>query len=318
MATLRILNGRLDLFFSPLLNATDFMRYLITGGSGFIGTHLTRALIRDEQEVTILTRNPLDTKNRYLSYLKWDGKRMPVGVGLYDVVINLAGTSIAGGKWTKAYKESIRQSRIDATKACVDYINHSPNPPQVFISASAVGYYGVENDGPIDESVGPGTDFASEVGILWEGEAQKAQCRTVIPRIGLVLGKDGGLMEKIVPIYRLYLGGKFASGQQGYPWIHIADIVKAFRFFVDNSETQGPYNLAAPEMVTQETFSHRLAQVMGVWDIWTIPKFALDLLFGEQSLLFWGGQKIIPRRLQEADFMFEYPGLGPALEDVVG
>jgi len=180
-----------------------------------------------------------------------------------------------------------------------------------------VGIYGVENQGPVDESAPAGNDFPSKVGIEWEAEAQKAEIRTVLPRIGLVLGEDGGLMEKVEPIYRFYLGGKFASGKQGYPWIHIDDVVGAIRFLVDTESADGPYNLAAPEMINQETFSHQLAKAMGVWDPWTIPKFALDLLFGEQSLLFWGGQKVIPKKLQAAGFEFKYPALRPALEEIV-
>lgn len=293
------------------------MKYLITGGTGFIGTHLTRALLKDEQEVAILTRSKQSSSHRYLTYLQWDGKRMPMGIGLYDVVINLAGASIAGAKWTESYKQKIRQSRIEATQACVEYINHSPNPPQVFVSASAVGIYGVNQSGPVDEQASPGDDFPSAVGIEWEAEAQKADIRTVIPRIGLVLGEDGGLMEKVEPIYRFYLGGKFASGKQGYPWIHIDDVVRAIRFLVDTETAQGPCNLVAPEMIDQATFSHQLAKAMGVWDPWTIPKFALDLLFGEQSLLFWGGQQVIPQKLQDAGFAFTYPALRPALEDIV-
>jgi len=298
-------------------NANDFMKYLITGGSGFIGTHLVRSLLADEHEVAILSRSKKSSSHRYLTYLKWDGKRMPMGVGLYDVVVNLAGASIAGNKWTEGYKRKIRQSRVDATRACVDYINHSPNPPSVFISASAVGIYGVEHEGPVDESTSPGHDFLAEVGKEWEAEAQKADCRTVMPRIGLVLGEDGGLMEKIEPIYRFYLGGKFANGKQGYPWIHIDDIVGAIRFLVDTETAEGPFNLAAPELITQAQFSHQLAQVMKVWDPWTIPKFALDLLFGEQSLLFWGGQQVIPKKLQAAGYTFKYPTLKPALEDII-
>jgi hypothetical protein len=293
------------------------MKYLITGGSGFIGTHLARALIKDQQEVAILSRTKQESSHRYLTYLKWDGKRMPMGIGLYDVLINLAGAGIAGGKWTDAYKQKILQSRLDATKACVEYINLSPSPPQTFISASAVGYYGVAHPGPIDEAAAPGTDFAAEVSVEWEALAMQAKCRTVIPRFGLVLGKDGGLMEKIVPIYRFYLGGKFASGHQGYPWVHIKDVVKAIRFLVDQETATGPYNIAAPETVTQETFSHQLAKAMGVWDPWTIPKFALDLLFGEQSVLFWGGQHILPKKLQAEGFTFDYPSLMPALQEVV-
>ncbi len=293
------------------------MKVLITGGSGFIGTHLVKSLTADQHQVAVLTRSKKSTKNRYLSYLQWDGKQMPMGIGLYDVVINLAGASIAEGRWTDDRKKEILESRINATQACVEYINNSPNTPEVFISASAVGYYGIEHDHPVDESASPGRDFAAEVVTQWEIEAHKAKCRTVLPRIGLVLGEDGGMMDKMLPIYQLYLGGKFASGKQGFPWIHIQDVVKAIRFLIEEETAEGPYNLAAPEKVDQETFSHTLAKSLEVKDFWTIPKFALDLLFGEQSLLFWGGQFVIPKALEEAQFEFDFPKLRPALDDIV-
>lgn len=294
------------------------MNILITGGTGFIGEHLVRSLTKDNHQVTILSRRERKSTNRYLSYLKWDGTKMPMGIGLYEVVINMAGASIAEKKWTDSHKELIIESRKSATKACVNYINQSPNPPKVFISASAVGYYGVENDGKVDESTGPGSDFAAEVCQMWEEEAQKANCRTVRMRIGVVVGKGGGAMEKMLPIYKFYLGGKFASGKQGFPWVHIDDIVKSIRFCIDNEKMEGPVNFVGPEMVDQSTFSHQLAQALGTKDLFTIPKFVINILFGEQGLLFWGGQKVIPRKLQNANYKFLYPDLKGALEDVVG
>ncbi|MEM9986222.1 MAG: TIGR01777 family oxidoreductase [Bacteroidota bacterium] len=293
------------------------MKVLITGGTGFIGGHLIRSLTQDQHEVAILTRSKKESKNRYLNYLQWDGVQMPLGIGLYDVVINLAGASIAGGRWTEAYKKEIRDSRINATRACVDYINRSPRPPEVFISASAVGYYGVNQTGLLDEAAPAGDDFAAEVGVIWEAEALKASCRTVIPRIGLVLGEDGGMMEKLLPIYQFYLGGKFASGKQGFPWIHIDDIVGGIRFLIDHAKAEGPFNFAAPELVTQAEFSKALAKAMNVADIWTIPKFALNLLFGEQSFLFWGGQQISSEKLRTAGYQFRFEELGPALQSIV-
>ncbi len=293
------------------------MKVLITGGTGFIGGYLIRSLTQDQHEVAVLTRSKKDSKNRYLNYLQWDGEQMPLGIGLYDVVINLAGASIAGGRWTEAYKKEIKDSRLKATRACVDYINRSPRRPEVFVSASAVGYYGVKQEGVLDENASAGDDFAAEVGELWEAEAAKAKCRTVIPRIGLVLGEDGGMMEKLLPIYQFYLGGKFASGKQGFPWVHVDDIVGGIRFLIDHPEAEGPFNFAAPELVTQSEFSKALANAMNVADIWTIPKFALNLWFGEQSFLFWGGQRISSEKLRTTGYQFRFEKLGPALQSIV-
>jgi hypothetical protein len=293
------------------------MNILITGGTGFIGKHLIQRFTREGHLVTVLTRGNQRSENRHLHYLKWNGKEMPLGIGLFDVVINLAGSSIAGNRWTPAYKQEILSSRVEATRACVDYINHSSRPPQVFISASAVGYYGANRLEAVDEQSAPGSDFVAEVAIQWEAEAAKANVRTVCPRIGLVLGKDGGMMERLLPIYRGFLGGRFASGKQGFPWIHIDDLVNAFALFIEQESIAGPVNLAAPEASDQAAFSAALAKVLGVLQPFVLPKFALDLIFGEMSVLFWGGQQVIPRKLEAVGYGWRYPRLEEALRSVV-
>lgn len=295
------------------------MKIIITGGTGFIGSHLVPKLLEAGHEVAILTRSK-NKKSAHpaLTYLTWNGEVFPQGIGLYDVVINLAGASIAGPRWTDARKKLIMDSRIEATQACVNYINRSPSPPSLFLSASAVGYYGVEHSGLVDETADPGTDFAAEVCIAWEEISQKAQCRTINPRIGIVLGKDGGALEQMLPIYKKYLGGKFGSGKQGFSWVHIDDIVGSFLFLLDTVDLTGPVNFTAPELVDQATFSHALADALGTKDLFIVPGFALKLIFGEQAVLFLGGQKAKPAQLERAGYAFRHPKLAGALQALLG
>lgn len=292
------------------------MQILITGGSGFIGTHLTRALVAAGHQVTILSRSSRSTQDRHITYLAWNGRELPLGIGLYHAVINLAGAGIADQRWTDAYKQEILRSRQDATRACVEYINRSPNPPSVFLSASGVGYYGVEHPAAVDERGAPGSDFAAEVCKAWEAEAAQARCRTVLMRIGVVLGKDGGALAKMVPIYRAFMGGRFASGKQGFPWIHLDDLTRFMLEALENPAYAGPLNLAAPQQVSQAVFSHTLARTLGVPELAAVPKLGLSLLFGEQSVLFWGGQYVQPRALEQAGFQWQYPELEGALRSL--
>ncbi|MEL6672560.1 MAG: TIGR01777 family oxidoreductase [Bacteroidota bacterium] len=293
------------------------MNILITGGTGFIGQYLVPVLTQKGHQVTLLSRRERESRDRLVSYRTWNGKAMPPALGIYDVVINLAGSSLGDGKWTEERKKVILQSRLDATQACVDFINGGSRPPQLFISASAVGYYGVEPSGVLDEDAAPGKDFAAEVCRQWEEVSQHANTRVINPRIGVVLGKDGGALERMLPIYKAYLGGRFASGKQGFPWIHMDDIVRAFVFMIESETLSGPLNLAAPETVDQAQFSKALAKALGTLELFIVPKFGLKLLFGEQSQLMYGGQKVRMDKLTNAGFSFAFPELAPALADLV-
>ena len=291
------------------------MNILLTGGTGFIGTHLVPALLKAGHQVTILSRSAKQDPAKKVDYLAWNGKEMPFGIGLYDVVINLAGASIGRLRWTESIKQEIMQSRVDATRACVAYINQSPNPPRLFISASGVGYYGVKYTEEIHEKARPGDDFAARVTVEWEAEAKKAQTRTITPRFGVVMG-DGGALEQMAKIWRFYLGGKLGSGEQGFPWVHIEDVTRAILFFLESEDLEGPVNVVAPQIISQARFSECLAQEMRVKAPWIIPKFALKILFGEASILLWGGQKVIPRVLQREKFRFSFPDIDVALTNI--
>lgn len=291
------------------------MNILLTGATGFVGSHLVRALIQDGHSLTLLTRTARQG-SRNLSYLAWNGKEMPLGMGLFDAVINLAGASIADGKWTPARKEEIVRSRVDATNACVQFVNRS-NRPITLISASAVGFYGGHREGQVDETSAPGTDFMADTCKQWEAAAQAATCRTAILRFGVVLGNDGGAFPKLSLAFRAFVGGPFAAGTQGFPWIHIADVVGAIRFVLNQHQTEGIYNVVGPEQLTNAQFSRTLAQVLNRPMLLSVPKFALDFLMGEQSILLWGGQNMAPERLLLDGYAFQFPTAKAALENLV-
>jgi uncharacterized protein (TIGR01777 family) len=293
------------------------MNILITGGSGFIGQHLVKSFTDDGHQVTILSRKDRTSDNRLVTYREWNGKEMPMALGIHEVVINLAGASLADGRWSDAYKQVIIDSRVHATQACVDYIENSNRPPKVFISASAVGFYGGLREEKVDESSAPGDDFMADTCIKWEEASRTSRCRVVNPRIGVVLGKDGGALPQMITPYKFWLGGKFGSGNQGFPWIHIDDIVGAIRFAIDNESLSGPVNLVGPQLLDQAAFSEKLAHALGVMDLMWVPKFGLKLIFGEKGIILWGGQKVVPTKLQEAGYGFKFAEAEAALKNLV-
>lgn len=295
------------------------MNILITGGTGYIGGHLVPMLLEKGHQVSVLTRSSKKSKTHGLAYLQWDGKQMPVGVGIYDAIINLAGANIGQLSWTEENKKLFRSSRIDVTRACANYINRSPKPPSVFISGSAVGYYGIDREEIVDEASEPKDDFLGILSQDWEHEAQTAKCRTVIVRTGVVIGKGSEVTERLKPLYQMYLGGKIASGKQGFPWIHIDDEVGAIIHALENEDMEGAYNLTGPQIINQKEFSHAFAQAMGVADIWTIPGFAMSIMFGkEKSGILTGGQKVRSKKLEEAGYEFKFKDAQTALEDILG
>ncbi|MFK7972619.1 MAG: TIGR01777 family oxidoreductase [Bacteroidia bacterium] len=292
------------------------MQILITGGTGFIGSHLVKSLTDDGHSITILTRKAREG-SRLVSYREWNGKEMPPALGFYDVIINLAGASIAGGRWSDSYKQLILDSRVDATRACVKYIQESLRKPKLFISGSAIGYYGIDQREWVDETAPPADDFLGKVCLAWEQAAEGAGVRTVFPRTGVVLGKDGGALPQMITPYKFWLGGKFGDGKQAFPWIHIDDMVKAIRFFIEDEDTEGPVNMVAPNAPTQAEFSEKLAHALGVMDLMWVPKFGLRMILGGKSALLWGGQRAKPSKLKEWNYTFKFEDLEKALDDLI-
>lgn len=292
------------------------MKYLITGGSGLVGSNLIKALLNDEHEVINLSRSARSSDQKGLQQVKWDGSSIPDEVGSVDVVVNLAGANV-GQRWTESHKKLIYSSRVQSTRACVNYINKQGSKPKVFISASGTNYYGDDDTKPKAEEDEAGPGFLSKVCKAWEDEANKADIRTVIMRIPPVLSTEGGPLEKLLTPFKMFVGGPTGSGKQSFPWVHIEDMVRAIRFFSGRTSTQGPYNLAAPEIVSSKRFSTTLGKILHRPSFFRIPKFALQTIFGEMSVVLWGGLAIKSDKLRGDGFEFKFPTLKGALVDLL-
>jgi uncharacterized protein (TIGR01777 family) len=293
------------------------MHILITGGTGLIGTHLVPSLLAASHEVTVLTRAARPTQLAGLRFVAWDGKRIPDEVGNVDAVINLAGAGIADGRWTPEHKRLILESRIDATSACVRFIRGLTRAPEVFISGSAVGFYGTARTEPVDESSGPGHDFLSLTSRKWEAAAADAGIRTVIIRTGVVLANEGGAYPKLLAPFKVYAGGYIGDGKQGFPWIHITDVIGLIEFALATPTLSGPINLTAPELLTNAEFGSILGRVMGRPSGLPVPAFVIKALLGESAILVLEGQRVRPRVAEQAGYRFVYPKAELALKKLL-
>ena len=299
------------------------MRIIITGGTGLIGKALSAALMTEGHEVIVLSRNPEKVNNRPtgLRVEKWDGKTA-AGWGQFvegdTAIVNLAGEGIADGRWSKERKQRIRESRIQAGLAVQDAIRQATNKPKVLLQASAVGYYGPSGDEIITEESAQGNDFLAKVCHDWEastvGVSQLGVRRSVL-RTGVVLSLQGGALPKMVLPFKFFAGGPIGSGKQWLPWIHLADEVRAIQFLLNQENASGPFNLAAPNPVTNKEFGNVLGKVMGRPALLPTPGAAMKVLFGEMSTVLLDGQRAVPNRLQALGFTFTYPNLEAALRD---
>lgn len=310
------------------------MKILITGGSGLIGRALIDVLLADGHEINVLTRNPEKARNVLPSGaipFKWDAATSKGWSHLIpetDAVINLAGQSIAGEdllailtqKWTPERKKSIQQSRINAGNALVAAIENSPIKPQVFIQASAVGYYGPAGAVELTEVALVGTDFLAETCQLWEDSTTNVEnmgVRHVIIRTGLVLARKGGILPMVLLPFKLFAGGTLGSGKQFVPWIHIDDQVNAIRFLLNNKDARGAYNLTAPNPLTQREQAKVIGRLLHRPSFIPMPGFALNLALGEKSTLVLDGQRAIPENLQLEGFEFKFTDFEAALKDLL-
>ncbi|MCS7276256.1 MAG: TIGR01777 family oxidoreductase [Dehalococcoidia bacterium] len=294
------------------------MRVLVTGASGLIGSHLVPALEREGHQVLRLGRRP-ETAD-----FVWDPLRGQMDARALEgveAVVHLAGENI-GQRWTPASKERIWRSRVEGTRLLAEAIAASPAPPKVFISASATGYYGDRGDEALDEGAAPGRGFLAELCQAWEQAAQTAAAagtRVVNPRFGVVLSARGGALARLLPVFRLGLGGSLGSGRQYMSWVDMDDLVQAVLFLLSREEFSGPVNVTSPNPVTNAEFTRTLARVLGRPALFRVPAFALQVLLGEmarEALL--SGQRVLPARLQAAGFQFRYPELEASLRHALG
>jgi uncharacterized protein (TIGR01777 family) len=296
------------------------MTLLIAGGSGFLGTALARALRAAGHRVMILTRRPQRDGD-----VQWTTRPNDTAwrhaLDRADGVINLAGESIAGSRWTEERKRAIRGSRIEATTALVSAIKAASRPPATFISSSAIGIYGTHGDEVITEESPAGSDFLSDVCRQWETLAIEASSRSrvVLLRSGLVLARDGGALPQLALPFRLFAGGRVGTGQQYMSWIALEDWLGLVRWILATNHVSGPLNVTAPAPVTNAEFARVLGLVLGRPSLMPTPAFALQLVLGELAdALILGGQRVMPTRAQALGYEFKYPTLEPALREIYG
>ncbi len=298
------------------------MKIVIAGGTGFLGRPLCAALLGDGHDVVILTRSERTRTPDGTRAVTWDLDRAlsPWASELDDAgaVINLAGEPIADHRWTAAQKRRIEDSRVTATRRLAVAIAESATPPPVFISGSGVGFYGACGSEVVTEETGAGHDFLAGVCRRWEGQAvaaSSARTRVVCLRTGLVLAHDGGALPKMLPPFRLGLGGRLGSGRQYWPWIHRTDWVNLVRFLIGSPDAVGAVNATAPTPVTNAEFTAELGRVLGRPTYVPVPGLALRLLLGEMAdSLLLSGQRATPVKAQQLGFTFTYPLLSLALD----
>ena len=303
------------------------MRVLITGATGTIGLALADALTARGDRVVALSRDP-ERGQRVLG----DGVEVhawpdpessaPPAEALagVDAVVNLLGEPVAQ-RWTDTAKQRIRESRVQGTRAVVSALKELPpsGRPRALISQSATGYYGPRGDAPLDEQASPGDDFLAEVTVAWEQAACSAEptMRVVRTRTGVVLSHSGGALAKMLPFFKLGIGGPVAGGQQYVPWIHMDDVVGGLIHCLDHENATGPVNLTAPTPVTNAELSRALGHALGRPAVLPVPSMAIKLLYGEMAEIVTTGQRAIPARLAELGYEFRHPGIEPALKDVL-
>ncbi|MDX5629241.1 MULTISPECIES: TIGR01777 family oxidoreductase [unclassified Brenneria] len=295
------------------------MQLLITGGTGLIGRHLIQRLLLLSHRITVLTRTPERARTILGDRVEyWSTLHDKTSLNAFDGVINLAGEPIADKRWTAAQKQRLCQSRWELTEQLAKLINASSEPPSVFISGSAVGYYGDQGAALVTEDEAPANEFTHDLCARWEALAQSAESdktRVCLLRTGIVLSAQGGALAKMLPLFRLGLGGPLGSGKQYMPWIHLDDMVNAILYLLDTHVLSGPFNMVSPYPVRNEQFSAMLAEVLHRPAFFRVPGFAIKLLMGEGATLVLGGQRAIPTRLEAAGFGFRFFELKEALEE---
>lgn len=302
-------------------------RVVVTGATGTIGRAVCRALETRGDAVVALSRDArraqeaLGGKVDAHTWADPAGQPPPLeALDGADSVIHLLGEPVAQ-RWSETAKARIRASRVGATRMLVAALEDVPAParPGVFVSQSATGFYGPSDDRELDETAPAGRDYLAQVVREWEAEAARAEdlTRVVMTRTGVVLSASGGALEKMLPAFRLGIGGPVAGGRQYVPWIHLDDVVRALLFCVDQPALGGPVNVTAPAPVTNAELSRSLGRVLHRPAVLPVPAAALQVLYGEMAEIVTTGQRVIPRRLREAGFDFGHPDLEPALRDVL-
>jgi uncharacterized protein len=297
------------------------MKIIVSGGSGFIGEAVCRALL-PRGDVVVLSRNPESVKvGRGVGWDPSERGHWETLVASADVVINLAGETIAALRWTNAKKRRLVESRVDVTRALVRALREGEDRARRLINASAVGYYGSRGEELLVENSSPGTGFFSELGAAWEGAAREVKdvAEVTIVRFGVVFGDGGGIIDAITPPFRFGLGGRLGSGQQWMSWIDRHDLVRMIEWLLDDLHRSGVYNATAPLPVRNIELTKTLGSVLRRPTVLPVPAFALRMLLGEiANEVLLASQRVIPQRALDEGFTFEYPELERSLRRVLG
>lgn len=298
------------------------MQILITGGTGLIGRQLCKALLAEGHELTVLSRNPASVPvkcgagvHALASLAQWQPGQT------FDAVINLAGEPIVDKSWTAKRKQALWASRVTLTEELVRRIAAADHKPAVLLSGSAVGYYGNHGDAMLDETADAGENFAAQLCRAWEDAARVAESvgvRVCLLRTAPVLSNDGGLLGRMLPPFRLGLGARLGDGKQWMSWVHMQDYVAMVLRLLHDPHAAGPYNMAAPQPVTNAEFTATLAAVLHRPAWFVAPALLLELGMGERASLLLEGQRALPRKMEAAQYRFAFTNLADALRDLLG
>ncbi len=297
------------------------MKILISGASGLVGKYLIPTLIAKGHEVHKLVRKTPQSADE----IQWDAETgfsetEQAKLERFDAVVHLAGDNVASENWSDEKKRKIKESRTVGTRVLVDALKALKNPPKHFISASAIGFYGNRGDEILNEEAEPGTGFLPEVCTAWEAEIVKAGAfaRVAYLRIGVVLAKEGGALEKMLTPFKFGVGGTIGSGKQYMSWIALDDLVKMFHFVLENENLSDAFNAVAPNPVNNEEFTKTLGKVLGRPTFLPVPEFAIKTLFGEMGeTLILEGARVVPQKMQNAGFEFDFLRLEDAIKHVL-
>lgn len=293
------------------------MKVLITGGTGFVGRELCELLVGRGDDVVVLTRGAARMSGR-VRFVAFDGPWQRE-LDDCDGVVNLAGAPIFEGRWSARRRAELVSSRVDLTRALALALARAAPRERTLVSGSAVGYYGMdEGDRVLDEGAPPGSDFLADLTVRWEAAAREAEgprTRVALARVGIVLGRGGGALAKMVPAFRAFVGGPLGSGRQYVSWIHLRDAARALVFALDRPALSGPFNVTAPAPVTMNELSAELARALHRPSLFRVPGAALRLALGDSADALLTGQRVVPSVLAEHGFSFVFPDLASALAD---
>lgn len=299
-------------------------KIVLTGATGSLGKKIVRKLIELGDEVCILTRSAENAKKIFPTVnniIEWspDSHAWYSSLEGADAVINLAGENIMARRWNEEHKRKILLSRVNSVQSLISAIEHVKNKPKVFISASAVGYYGNREE-EVDENSKPEKDFMADVTTRWENETKKIDrlaVRRVNIRIGIVLDKENGALARMILPFKFFVGGPLGIGAQWFPWIHVDDVVGIFLFALDNENVDGILNAVSPNPARMNEFCKTLGMVMKRPSMFRVPEFVLKIILGEAAQVILGGAKVIPKRTEGFGYKFEYSELTEALKNLL-